>query len=51
METIYTDKKEVACDGGILGHPMVYLNMESANEIVCPYCSKKFIYQKAKVAK
>jgi hypothetical protein len=51
METEYTNKKEVACNGGLLGHPKVYLNMEAASQVVCPYCSKKFIFQKEKVAK
>lgn len=42
-ETITTHKKEVSCNGGTLGHPKVYLNMEASGEVVCPYCSKKFI--------
>ena len=51
METQYTDKKEVACSGGLLGHPKIYLSMESANEVSCPYCSKIFILQKENFAK
>ncbi|MBE8190887.1 MAG: zinc-finger domain-containing protein [Alphaproteobacteria bacterium] len=27
-------------------HPHVYLEMGDANEIVCPYCSTKYIYKK-----
>ncbi|MBY0272579.1 MAG: zinc-finger domain-containing protein [Alphaproteobacteria bacterium] len=29
-------------DGGILGHPAVFLNLTSKDEIVCPYCSRYF---------
>lgn len=43
IESIVVDKKEVSCDGGKMGHPKVYLNLGEKKEIVCPYCSKKFI--------
>jgi uncharacterized Zn-finger protein len=37
----------VQCDGNgsqaALGHPLVYLNMEGQNQIVCPYCSCQFV--------
>ena len=46
MEEIYTNKKEVSCNGGVLGHPKIYLSMEKGGEVVCPYCSKKFIFSK-----
>ncbi len=44
-EIIHVDEKTVACDGGggDLGHPNVYLNLEEKGEIICPYCSRKFI--------
>ncbi len=44
---VKVNKKKVFCDGGSLslGHPRVYLNMGSNNEVVCPYCSKKFVYE------
>ena len=43
-ETIEVETKRVGCDGGgALGHPLVYLEMGSKSEIVCPYCSR--IYQ------
>jgi len=51
IETIYTDKKEVSCNGGVLGHPKVYLNMAPAGEVVCPYCSKNFILRKEEAVK
>ena len=45
-ETLLVDKTTVACDGGDgpLGHPNVYLKIGDEREIVCPYCSKKFIF-------
>lgn len=43
-KTIYVDTLTVACDGGggALGHPKVYLRFDESDEIVCPYCSRKF---------
>lgn len=46
-ETVYTETPKVQCDGGKLGHPLVYLDMGAKAEIACPYCSKHFILQKA----
>jgi uncharacterized Zn-finger protein len=37
----------VSCNGGngALGHPEVYLTIpEGKNSVVCPYCSRKFIF-------
>lgn len=44
QETIYVTESRVACDGGggALGHPLVYLEMGEADEIFCPYCSRRF---------
>ena len=42
-ETVYVTEKTVACDGGKLGHPRVYLNLTPRGEAVCPYCSRRFI--------
>ena len=50
FEVVYTDKKEVACNGGVLGHPRIYLNMEDKGEVVCPYCSKKFVFAVEKLS-
>jgi len=49
-EVIYTNNPRVSCDGGeedVGGHPKVYLEISAHNEnyIVCPYCSKKFIFK------
>ena len=44
-EVIEVDIKRVACDGGggALGHPKIYLEMGAASEVVCPYCSRRYI--------
>ena len=47
FETIYVEDNVVACDGGGLGHPRVYLNLAEKGEIECPYCSRLYI-RKAK---
>ena len=44
-DTIKTDEKRVACDGdgGVLGHPRVYLNLGKDGRAECPYCERIFI--------
>lgn len=45
-EAIEVEAMTVACDGGNgpLGHPNVYLHLdEDALDVVCPYCSKRFV--------
>lgn len=44
-ETIETDSRTVACDGGkgALGHPRVYLNMGEKDRIQCPYCGRMYV--------
>ena len=44
-ETIEVKSREIACDGGegVLGHPLVFLNMGQKTEIDCPYCGRKFV--------
>ena len=40
------DTPLVECSGeekGVLGHPLVYLNMGEEGHIECPYCSRRFI--------
>ena len=46
-EAVRVASTTVACDGGggALGHPAVYLKFGSAREIVCPYCSRKFVLE------
>jgi uncharacterized Zn-finger protein len=45
FETIEIDEAVVACNGngGALGHPRVYLNLEPSGRAECPYCSRTFI--------
>ncbi len=46
-ETITVQTTTVGCDGnGPLGHPLVYLKIDAKGEIVCPYCSRRFILEK-----
>lgn len=45
FEIIEVQHKAVRCDGGggALGHPRVYLHIESeTGEVVCPYCSRTY---------
>lgn len=43
--------KRVFCDGGgALGHPGVYLNIGTNGRVVCPYCSRTFVYKKRQQA-
>ena len=46
IEEIYVDGKSVACDGGggALGHPRVFLAIDSSGRVECPYCSRRFIF-------
>ena len=43
VETVTVDKVTVACDGGALGHPRVFLNLAAEGEIDCPYCGRRYI--------
>jgi uncharacterized Zn-finger protein len=44
-EIIEVETKNVGCDGGggALGHPLVYLSLEQAGQIDCPYCGRRFV--------
>ncbi len=33
----------IDCDGGPLGHPKVYLKFGPEREVVCPYCSRRYV--------
>jgi len=47
-ETVFTEKRKVACDGPEFSrHPRIYLNMAADNQIFCPYCSRLFKYDGA----
>ena len=49
FEVIRVQEYRVACDGGggALGHPRVFLTVGAAGEVVCPYCSRKFVLAEA----
>jgi len=49
IEYIETEKTVVKCDGGggVLGHPVIYLNLGKENKVVCPYCNKCFVKDSA----
>lgn len=44
-EVVLVDSEVVACEGegGALGHPRVFLNMEGKGQIDCPYCDRRFV--------
>lgn len=49
-DIIETETPEVACKGNTQGngHPLVYLNMGDESEVICPYCSCKFVLKTGK---
>ena len=44
-EAILITDKRVSCNGGggPLGHPQVWLTLGTDCEVVCPYCSRRFV--------
>ncbi|SOC02278.1 zinc-finger domain-containing protein [Rhodobacter maris] len=47
-ETQTVTSWKVACDGGLGGHPRVWLTIPpETGEVVCPYCSKTFVIDRA----
>ncbi|MHA1563917.1 MAG: zinc-finger domain-containing protein [Alphaproteobacteria bacterium] len=44
-QTTYTTQTTVACDGGELGHPRVFLNLGHEKQVDCPYCGHRFVRQ------
>jgi uncharacterized Zn-finger protein len=44
-ETFVVTSQTVGCDGGggALGHPLVFLHIEADGQVVCPYCSRRFV--------
>ena len=44
-ETIEVAETVVACNGGggALGHPRVFLNLETNGAVDCPYCDRRFV--------
>lgn len=47
-EVVRTRHTHVACDGPSFSkHPRVYLGMTDEGKVVCPYCSRQFVYDAA----
>jgi len=47
-EVIETDSMRVACDGGVGGHPRVWLQIpEQQGWVECPYCDCRYVASKA----
>ena len=43
-ETVEVTKDKIACDGGVSGHPRVWLQIPpDKGWVECPYCDKKFV--------
>ena len=45
LDVVESRTKTVSCDGGDeLGHPTIYLDISNKDGILCPYCSKHFVF-------
>lgn len=44
-ELLYVERTRVACDGdgGALGHPRVFLQMDARGFVDCPYCDRRYV--------
>jgi uncharacterized Zn-finger protein len=42
-ETVQVETRKVACDGGELGHPRVFLDLGAEDRVDCPYCGRRFV--------
>jgi uncharacterized Zn-finger protein len=46
VEIVQVNQRRVACDGdGPLGHPRVFLTLDDAGSVDCPYCGRRFVLQ------
>ncbi|MCW9033265.1 MAG: zinc-finger domain-containing protein [Rhodospirillales bacterium] len=45
VETIEVQNRAVSCDGDVetSSHPRVYLEINDGGDVVCPYCSKRYV--------
>ncbi|MBL4853703.1 MAG: zinc-finger domain-containing protein [Robiginitomaculum sp.] len=44
-QTVHTHRTVCDGGGGAGGHPKVYMDMGQADEVVCKYCGKKFVFK------
>ena len=42
-QLVVVKSKSVNCDGGLSGHPNIYLKIGEDKKVVCPYCSRVFM--------
>lgn len=42
-KTVDVETATVACDGGTLGHPKVYLEIREEGFVDCPYCGCRYV--------
>lgn len=42
-ETIEVESRRIACDGGPLGHPRVWLSIGEEGFVECGYCDRKYV--------
>lgn len=42
-DPVTVETTTVGCDGGTLGHPLVYLHLGKDGETECPYCGRRFV--------
>ncbi len=50
FEPVQVTDERISCSGNgpALGHPRIFLTVESTKPTVCPYCSKTFVLRPAK---
>ncbi|MDC0074645.1 zinc-finger domain-containing protein [Alphaproteobacteria bacterium] len=46
FEKIEIEGNKTSCDGGEIGHPLVYLSIPKNSDIACPYCGRIFTQKK-----
>ena len=46
-EIVVVHREDVSCDGdgGVLGHPRVYLSLGRGGRVECPYCDRLFVLE------
>lgn len=46
-EVLTVHSRRVSCDGdqGALGHPRIWLEIDSRDYVDCPYCDRRYQYQ------
>ena len=42
-QIVVVKSKSFNCDGGLSGHPNIYLKISDKEKAVCPYCGQVFV--------